>query len=272
LSVTFGEPDSPVIVDTDSSLDTSEMLGRDSYEWTAPDKSHKVSFGRPRGNASYKVAKVLGETQSANITATIFMLAMLGIKTLDREPVDAPYTEADFVRLMERFGTDSDHVEEWRSPDGSVIVKYGSPRGAASYKIAKILGQNQSANIVLTGMLMATLAVRSINGEEVFEPANEIAAEAVMQRFGETEDNFNLFFAHLSKRVSDGLTKGSTDANLNDYVSAWQNSLHADTAKLLAEAAQAGETPEALERIAKNAGMQTANKSRARRGSMRSSS
>ncbi len=272
MSVTFGEPDSPVIVDTDSvNLDTNELLGLDEYKWKSPDGKVSVTFGRPKGNASYRVAKVLGERQSANIMATAMLLSVLGIRSINGEEIESPYSEADYLRIMARFGPyDNGVVENWKSPDGSLTVEFGAPRGACSYNVAKILGQSQSGNLVMSSMLMTTLAIRSINGEDIDEPANELASESIMSRFGETEDNFAAFLAHFHGRLVDGLANGTMDSNFNSYVVQWQNALHPDTTQTLKEAEMSGETPEAMERIARNAGMQTAKKSRARRGSPKS--
>ena len=156
---------------------------------------------------------------------------------------DEPGTQMDDTELL---GQD---VHKWQSSDKLVTITFGRPRGNASYKVAKILGQSQSANIVATTMLLAILGIRTFNGEDFIEPYTEREFEAAMSRFG---------------------GEYSSDANFNDYVVAWQSRLHPDTFQALRNAEAAGETPEALANIARNAGQSLAKKSRARRGSTKS--
>jgi len=151
----------------------------------------------------------------------------------------------------------SDHTEllgqdrhEWEAPDKSHHVTFGRPRGLASLKVAKVLGPQQAANIVLSTMFYAILGIKAFDGETFFEPRTEMEFEAAVYRFG---------------------TNDTADMNFNDYVIAWQRALHPEMFNEMQIAREAGEPPETLDRIAKNAGSVTAKKSPRVRGSIKSS-
>ena len=156
------------------------------------------------------------------------------------EPTDGGLDEKELL------GQD---IHKWTSQDKSVSLTFGRARGNASYKVAKVLGQSQSANIVANTMLLAILGIRTFNGEEFTEPYTEREFEFTMSRFG---------------------TYDTCDTNFNDYVVSWQMALHPDTMRALRDAEGAGATPQELDAVAKNAGKSLAKKSRAPRGSTKS--
>ena len=133
----------------------------------------------------------------------------------------------------------------WTAADKSHTIVFGRPRGLASIKTAKILGPAQAANIVLSTMFYAILGIRTFDGEDFMEPMNEMQFEAAISRFG---------------------TNDTADTNFNEYVIQWQRSLHPEMFREMELAYDAGETPETVARIAKNAGKVTAKKSRSRPG------
>jgi hypothetical protein len=256
-------------------MDQNELLGRESFSWEAPDKSIKVKFGRPKGNVSYKAAKILGQLNSANIVLSTMLHAMMGLREINGEPVDQIFSESGFVSVMCRFGKhDNGKSAEWTSPDKAVHVVYGPPRGPATYTVARMLGQENAANILATLLLQAGLAVRSINGEDVFEITTEDQFEALQARFGNEytfNENFDNFAIAFNQEMEKGLGVGCIDSNFMHYVNAWQTALHPDTIEAMRIARETGANPETVERVARNAGKSHAKKSRRAPGSTRSS-
>jgi hypothetical protein len=53
------------------------------------------------------------------------------------------------------------------------------------YRVAKVLGPDNSTNLGLLGMALACVSVTEIDGEAVFPPAQEIELEALLQRLDE---------------------------------------------------------------------------------------
>jgi len=103
----------------------------------------------------------------------------------------------------------------------------------------------QSNNPVLDLYYKAVAGIRTWNGQAVVEPMIDMHFEAAFSRFG-------------------------SDENLNDYVNTWQMALYPDMVEALKEIAKMGLGPEAVARVAENAGKQTSKKSRTARGSGKS--
>lgn len=155
---------------------------------------------------------------------------------------DEPIDPEESITGSEVLGDD---VHRWKSANGLHDITFGRPRGVVSIKVARILGPQQAANPVLDAYYKAMCSIRtwSVNGIEKMydEPNNDMQFEAAFASLGEE--------------------------SLNAFTFAWQMSLYPEAVKAMREGLDAGESPEALDRIAKNAGMQHSKKSRSRSSS-----
>ena len=138
-----------------------------------------------------------------------------------------------------------DDTHRWESADGRHKIVFGRPRGLVSIKVARILGPQQASNPVLDAYYKAVASIRSWTTDGVeqgfMEPSTDLQFEFAFNRLGDDE--------------------------LNRFTIAWQISLYPDAMQAMKEAIDAGESPDALDRIGKQAGMQHAKKSPSRTSS-----
>jgi hypothetical protein len=159
------------------------------------------------------------------------------------EDPEYPNAEQGETALVDELVGNEEH--RWEAPDRSRHCTFGRARGMISLRIARVLGPMQSNNPVLDLYYKAVAGIRTWNGQAVVEPMIDMHFEAAFSRFG-------------------------SDENLNDYVNTWQMALYPDMVEALKEIAKMGLGPEAVARVAENAGKQTSKKSRTARGSGKS--
>lgn len=86
--------------------DLDRALGREVHTWRSDDGTKIVSFARPKGVVTSKVARILGPQQAMNDYLQAMYRAFLSIQTLNADPAPPLQSGAQFDFVEQWFGTD----------------------------------------------------------------------------------------------------------------------------------------------------------------------
>jgi len=135
---------------TEGQLTGSELLGDDTHRWESSDGRHQITFGRPRGLVSIKVARILGPQQAANPVLDAYYKAVASIRTWTCDNVEQefmePSTELQFEFAFNRLGDDAlnQFTISWQMslyPEAMKAMKDAIDAGESPEALARISQQ-----------------------------------------------------------------------------------------------------------------------------------